>query len=104
MFLAYSGLAEAGSEAARLELPITVTPLITTVLPSSEPSTLPPAEEAISTTTAPAGMAESMALVINRGAGSPGISAVVTAKLVLASCSATASCCFCLYSAEVSRA
>ena len=55
------------------------TPLsVTTSLSGAEPATFPPFDAAMSTMTEPARMDLTMSPVMIRGAGLPGISAVVT--------------------------
>ncbi len=66
-----------------------VTPLAVTVFSSATtPSTLPPLAAAMSTTTEPGVIAATMSAVISRGAGLPGISAVVMMMSTSAACSA----------------
>ena len=66
-----------------------VTPLAVTVFSSATaPSTLPPLAAAMSTITEPGVIAATISPVINRGAGLPGISAVVMMMSTSALCSA----------------
>ena len=57
-----------------------VTPCLTTSLPASVPSTLPPVSAAMSTMTLPGFMEATIASVTSFGAGRPGIRAVVMTK------------------------
>ena len=60
---------------SRMLLPITVTPLCTAISPGTVASQLPPASAAKSTTTDPCFIAASISVVINFGAGFPGMRA-----------------------------
>ncbi len=65
-----------------------VTPLsVTTVRPATVPSTLPPCAPAMSTTTLPGLIAATSAAVSRRGAGRPGIRAVVMTMSTSRACS-----------------
>lgn len=65
------------------------TPLsVTTSWSATEPSTFPPDPAAMSTMTEPGFIAATISLVISRGAGRPGMSAVVTTMSTWAHCSA----------------
>jgi hypothetical protein len=66
-----------------------VTPLsVTTTSPATAPSTLPPLDAAMSTMTLPALIDATILEVISRGAGLPGISAVVMMMSTSPACSA----------------
>ena len=66
-----------------------VTPLsVTTAWPATVPSTLPPFAAAMSTITLPAFMLATISAVISRGAGRPGMSAVVMMMSTSLACSA----------------
>ena len=66
-----------------------VTPLsVTTASPATVPSTLPPLAAAMSTITLPDLIEATISAVISRGAGRPGISAVVMMMSTSAACSA----------------
>src|SRR3546814_8457102 len=72
--------------------------------PDTEPSTLPPLSAAMSTITLPLRIVASCASEISRGAGRPGISAVVMTMSCLAMCDETSSACAALYSSDISEA
>ena len=66
-----------------------VTPLaVTTASPGTAPSTLPPLAAAMSTITLPDFIEATISAVISRGAGVPGISAVVMMMSTSGACSA----------------
>jgi hypothetical protein len=73
---------------------VTVPPLTATVTssPGTLPSTFPPDSAARSTITEPARMPASITLVMSRGAGRPGIAAVVMMMSDSATCGASRSC------------
>ena len=77
---------------------------VTTSLSATEPSTLPPFAAAMSTMTDPGRMVATMSPVMIRGAGLPGMSAVVTMMSVSLTCSAYISAAARLYSSDVSLA
>ena len=60
---------------------------VTIAFPPTVPSTLPPCAAAMSTMTLPGFIAATSAAVISRGAGRPGISAVVMMMSTSAACS-----------------
>ena len=70
-----------------------VTPWRTTFSPATLPSTLPPASAARSTITLPLRIVANCASLISRGAGRPGISAVVMTMSCLAMWPDTSSAC-----------
>ncbi|MCY1243651.1 hypothetical protein D9M72_566750 [compost metagenome] len=76
-----------------LRWPMTLTPSTSATLPGSAPSTLPPRSTARSTAIEPGFMPFSMSRVTSRGAGRPGMSAVVMTMSCLAMCSATRAAC-----------
>ena len=80
MFLAYICVALPGIVAGRLVRPMIFTPCLTTSLPGSVPSTLPPISAAMSTMTLPGFMLFTISSVTSRGAGRPGMRAVVMTK------------------------
>lgn len=61
---------------------------VTTALPATVPSTLPPWAAAMSTMTLPGFMRATSAAVMSLGAGRPGMSAVVMMMSTSAACSA----------------
>src|SRR6266508_3540869 len=77
-FRAYSWLAWKGIVEATFVSPTTVTPSRSTISPGSVTSQLPPASAARSMITEPGRMRVTAPAGISRGAGRPGISAVVT--------------------------
>ena len=77
MFLAYIWVALAGMLAGRFVKPMIRTPCLTTSLPGSVSSQLPPISAAMSTITLPGRMLFTISSVMRRGAGRPGIRAVV---------------------------
>lgn len=78
---------------ATFRWPTILTPPTSVTLPASAPSILPPRSTARSTTTDPGFMESSISRVTSRGAGRPGISAVVMTMSCLAMCSATSAAC-----------
>ena len=61
---------------------------VTTILSATEPATLPPLDAAMSTMTDPGFIAATISSVISRGAGRPGMSAVVTMMSQSLACAA----------------
>ena len=85
----YIWLAWVGNRPGRSVYPMIVTPFGVTVFCSATvPSTLPPPAAAMSTITDPGFIDATMSAVISRGAGRPGISAVVMMMSTSAHCSA----------------
>ncbi len=85
----YSCEAWAGRRPARSVWPMIVTRLgVTTTSSGSEPSTLPPLDAARSTMTEPGFMDATISAVISRGAGRPGMRAVVMMMSTSLACSA----------------
>ena len=79
---------------ATLRWPTILTPLaIVATLPGIAPSTLPPRSTARSTITEPGFIEATIAAETSRGAGRPGISAVVMTMSCLAMCSAVSAAC-----------
>ncbi len=70
-----------------------VTPFLTTTLPGSVSSQLPPCSEAKSTMTLPGFIERTMSAVISLGAGRPGMSAVVMMMSTSFACLAKVSRC-----------
>jgi hypothetical protein len=70
-----------------------VTPCLTTTLPGSVNSQLPPCSEAMSTITLPGFMDSTIAAVMSFGAGLPGINAVVMMMSTSLACLAKTSRC-----------
>ena len=68
-----------------------VTPCCTTTWPGTVSSQLPPCSAAMSTITLPAFMERTMSAVIRRGAGLPGMSAVVMMMSTSLACLANTS-------------
>ncbi len=61
---------------------------VTTISPGTVPATLPPCAAAMSTMTLPGRMLATISSVISRGAGRPGISAVVMTMSTSGACRA----------------
>src|SRR6185503_2008245 len=89
---------------ARFEAPMIVTPCFSTCSPLTVPSTLPPASAARSTITLPGRIVATCESLISRGAGLPGISAVVMTMSCLAIWPDTSSACAFWYSGDISVA
>src|SRR5574338_906529 len=83
----------AASVRARLDAPMMVTPCFSTRWSATVPSTLPPALAARSTMTLPGRMLATCASLMRRGAGLPGISAVVMTMSCFAIWPETSSAC-----------
>ena len=82
-----------------------LTPLsVTTISSATEPSTLPPLAAAMSTMTEPGFIAATISAVMSRGAGRPGISAVVMMMSTSGACAAYSSAARRLYSSPISLA
>ena len=77
---------------------------MTTFWSATVPATLPPLEAAMSTTTEPGFIEATISSVISRGAGRPGISAVVMRMSTSAACAAYSSAALASKSALVSLA
>ena len=96
--------ASPGICAARLVGPWILTPPTVTISSGFDGATLPPVAAAMSTMTAPGRMLATISSVISRGAGRPGIWAVVTMMSASATKGASASCCRAWVSASTSTA
>jgi hypothetical protein len=79
-------------------------PDVTTISSATEPATLPPCAAAMSTITLPLFIEATISSVISRGAGRPGMSAVVITMSTSGTCSAYICAARRLKSSPISRA